>query len=193
MQGMKLLPLLPLFLITLEAPVAALGTIEGVAGAVSSFVKLGAGWLSDRLGRRKPIAVLGYILTGLSTGLFALANTWIWVLLTRIIGWFGRGVRGPVRDAMLAESVLSKARGRAFGFHRAGDTLRAITGPVFALTLVSLLAGKEATQITYRQIFWITVIPGILSALSFYVKEHARPANHGSNLFRLHSIDTWEE
>jgi MFS family permease len=97
--------ILPLFLIAIGAPAAALGTIEGVADAISSFVKLGSGWFSDRVGRRKPIAVLGYVLTGLSTGLFALANAWPFVLLTRAIGWFGRGIRGPVRDAMLAESL----------------------------------------------------------------------------------------
>ncbi len=183
--------ILPLFLISIGAPAAALGVIEGVADAVSSFVKLASGWFSDRIGRRKPIAVTGYLLTGLSTGLFALAQTWPFVLVIRAVGWFGRGIRGPVRDAMLAESVAPEARGRAFGFHRAGDTLGAITGPVLALALVTLLAGREATQITYRQIFWITLIPGVLSAVSFalFVKEHARPANHQMNLFKtIHSL-----
>jgi MFS family permease len=140
--------ILPLFLISIGAPAADLGAIEGVADAVSSFVKLGSGWFSDRIGRRKPIAVSGYTLTGLTTGLFALATTWPQVLVMRAAGWFGRGIRGPVRDAMLAESVPVEARGRAFGFHRAGDTLGAITGPVMALALITLLAGKEATQVT---------------------------------------------
>jgi MFS family permease len=183
--------ILPLFLISIGAPAAALGIIEGMADAVSSFVKLASGWFSDRIGRRKPIAVTGYLLTGFSTGLFALAQTWPFVLITRAVGWFGRGIRGPGRDAMLAESTAPEARGRAFGFHRAGDTLGAITGPVLALTLITLLAGREATQITYRQIFWITLIPGVLSAVSFalFVKEHARPANHQMNLFEtIHSL-----
>jgi MFS family permease len=178
--------ILPLFLISIGAPAAALGVIEGVADAVSSFVKLFAGWFSDRIGRRKPIAVLGYTLTGLTTGLFALAATWQQVLLIRTAGWFGRGIRGPVRDAMLAESVPAEARGRAFGFHRAGDTLGAITGPLFALGLIILLAGHEATEVTYRQIFWITLIPGLLSALSFafLVTERARKVMHNGNLFK---------
>jgi len=177
--------ILPLFLISIGAPAAALGTIEGVADAISSFVKLAAGWFSDRIGRRKPIAVFGYILTGLTTGLFAFANTWPQVLLVRAAGWFGRGVRGPVRDAMLAESVPAEARGRAFGFHRAGDTLGAITGPLLALGLITLLAGKEATHVTYRQIFLITLIPGLLSAFSFasFVKERAQLARHDGSIF----------
>jgi len=133
--------ILPLFLVSIGAPPAALGAIEGVADAASSFVKLGAGWFSDRIGQRKPIAVAGYALTGLTTGLFALATAWPHVLLARAAGWFGRGIRGPVRDAMLSESVTPEARGKAFGFHRAGDTLGAIAGPVIALALLSLLAG----------------------------------------------------
>jgi len=183
--------ILPLFLIAIGAPAVALGAIEGVADAVSSFVKLGAGWFSDRIGRRKPIAVLGYTLTGLTTGLFALATTWPHVLLTRAAGWFGRGIRGPVRDAMLSESVPEEARGRAFGFHRAGDTLGAITGPLLALGLITLLAGRETTQTTYRQIFWITLIPGLLSALSFafFVKEKIHPANRNGSLFQtIHNL-----
>jgi MFS family permease len=178
--------ILPLFLVSIGAPPAALGTIEGVADAMSSFVKLGAGWFSDRIGRRKPIAVAGYTLTGLTTGLFALATAWPHVLLARAAGWFGRGIRGPVRDAMLSESVTPETRGRAFGFHRAGDTLGAITGPAIALVLLSLLAGREAAAVTYRHIFWITLIPGLCAALSFalFVKERARPANHAANLFK---------
>jgi MFS family permease len=178
--------ILPLFLASIGAPPAALGIIEGVADAVSSFAKLGAGWFSDRVGRRKPIAVAGYALTGLTTGLFALATAWPHVLLARAAGWFGRGIRGPVRDAMLAESVTPEARGRAFGFHRAGDTLGAIAGPAIALALLGLLAGQEAVAVTYRQVFWITMIPGLLAALSFalFVKGHLRPANHTADLFK---------
>ena len=177
---------LPLFVVAIGAPAAALGVVEGVADAISSFVKLAAGWFSDRVGRRKPIAVIGYVLTGLTTGLFALATSWRHLLFARTAGWFGRGIRGPVRDAMLSESVVPEARGRAFGFHRAGDSLGAIAGPLVALVLVSLLAGREATVITYRKIFWITLIPGLLAALSFalFVKERARLANRTANLFK---------
>jgi MFS family permease len=175
---------LPMFLIAIGAPAFALGTIEGVADAVSSFVKLGAGWFSDRLGRRKPIAVTGYFITGLTTGLFAFVVSWPQVLLARTAGWFGRGIRGPVRDAMLAESVAPEARGRAFGFHRMGDTLGAITGPALALLVLSLVNG-QVSETTYRVIFLFTLIPGLLSAFTFwlFVKERRRSPNPQSNSF----------
>jgi MFS family permease len=93
---------LPLFLASIGAPPAALGVIEGVSDATSSFVKLGAGWIGDRIPRRKPIVVGGYALTGIATTLFGLATAWPHILISRAIGWFGRGIRGPLRDARLA-------------------------------------------------------------------------------------------
>ncbi len=179
--------ILPLFLLSIGAPAAALGTIEGVADAVSSFVKLGAGWLSDRVAHRKPIAVAGYLLTGLTTGLFALATTWPHVLAARAAGWLGRGIRGPVRDAMLAESVAPEARGRAFGFHRAADTLGAIAGPLLGLALIRLLGKHEVTTLVYRQIFWITLVPGLLAALAFalLVGERRRAGQNAAGLFKM--------
>jgi len=163
--------ILPMFLGTIGASAAALGVIEGVADAVSSFVKLGAGYFSDKSGRRKPIAVMGYVLTGIAKGSFALATSWVHILIGRIVGWLGRGIRGPVRDAMLAESVEPNARGRAFGFHRAADTSGAVVGPLVAFLLVSALG--------YREIFLITLIPGLLSAAAFalFVKGKYRAPN----------------
>ncbi len=176
--------ILPLFLIAIGAPAAALGIIEGVADAVSSLAKLTSGWFSDRVGRRKLIAVAGYTLTGLSTGLFALANVWPVVLVVRVVGWFGRGIRSPARDAMLSESVEPQARGRAFGFHRAGDTIGAVGGPLVGLLLIRHFGGQEGAQTVYRQVFWLTMIPGLLSALSFaiLVREHSRSAGHADGL-----------
>ncbi len=103
------------FLTVIGAPVFSLGIIEGVADAMSSFVKLGAGWWSDRIGHRKAIATAGYALTGGAFVLFAVAVSWPLVLVGRIIAWFGRGIRGPLRDVMLAESVVPGDRGKAFG------------------------------------------------------------------------------
>lgn len=160
--------ILPLFLASIGAPAAALGAIEGVSDAASSFVKLGAGWIGDRLPRRKPLVVGGYALTGLATALFALATAWPHILITRAVGWLGRGIRGPLRDAMLSDSVEPDVRGRAFGFERAGDTLGAVVGPALAVVLLSAF--------TYRQIFLATLLPGLLAALSFalLVKERGR-------------------
>ncbi len=174
---------LPAFLHTIGASAIALGVIEGVADAVSSFVKLGAGWYSDRIGHRKPITVVGYFLTGVATGTFAFAWSWLFVLVGRVIGWFGRGIRGPLRDAMLSESVSQEDTGKAFGFHRAGDTLGAILGPLLAVLIIGYLGStpSENPSWPFRVVFLLTVIPGVGSALAFafMVKEQRRPANHG--------------
>jgi MFS family permease len=167
--------ILPLFLNSIGASPAALGVIEGVADAVSSFVKLGSGYFSDRVGRRKAIAVTGYALTGITTGLFALATAWPHVLLARTAGWLGRGIRGPVRDAMLSESIAPEFRGRAFGFHRAGDTGGAFLGPAIAFLLVGVLS--------FQTIFLLTVIPGLLAALTFALVVEKRRAPNAQMRF----------
>lgn len=104
------------FLAVLGAPVYALGMIEGVSDALSSFVKLGAGWWSDRLGHRKAITTAGYALTGGAFTLFAVAISWPLVLVGRMVAWFGRGIRGPLRDAMLAESIRPATGARHLAF-----------------------------------------------------------------------------
>ena len=179
--------ILPAFLAVIGVPAAALGAIEGVADGVSSFVKLGAGWYSDRIGRRKAICVGGYFLTGVSKAIFAFAMGWPLVLLGRVLGWFGRGIRGPLRDAILAESVSEEARGKAFGFHRAGDTLGAIVGPLCAVGLLALLQGHGAADPSapFRLVFLLTLIPGLGSALAFgfMVSERRRAPNHGVRLW----------
>lgn len=172
---------LPAFLATIGSAAAALGAIEGVADAVSSFAKLGSGWWSDRIGRRKTIAVGGYALTGASTGIFALAAGWPLVLTARVIGWFGRGIRGSLRDAMLAESVDPAHVGKAFGFHRAGDTIGAIIGPLLGVAVIGLLHGRFTDVSTpFRIVFLFTVIPGLGAALAFavMVRERRRAPNH---------------
>ena len=173
---------LPGFLAVIGAPPSALGLIEGISDAVSSFVKLWGGWISDRLGHRKTLTTVGYFLTGLAMALFAFASTWVLVLVGRVVGWFGRGFRGPMRDAMLADSVDPSVRGKAFGFHRFGDTLGAIVGPLLGVLLLEIWqpnATLDPSQ-PFRNIFLITLIPGILSALVFAVMivEKRRSPNH---------------
>lgn len=160
--------ILPMFLASIGAAPAALGFIEGFADAVSSFSKLGAGWYSDRLQSRKTLAVSGYLLTGVAKASFAFATNWFHVLVGRTIGWFGRGIRGPVRDAIMADAIPSEATGRAFGFERGFDTLGAVVGPIAAFALVGILS--------YRTIFLLTFIPGMLAAISFalLVKDRRR-------------------
>lgn len=125
--------ILPGFLAVLGIPAAALGTIEGIADAVSSFAKMGAGVIADRLGVRKSLVVVGYALTALGQGVMALASGWWLVLFGRVVGWFGRGVRGPLRDAIVSEAITADTRGRAFGFHRAADTVGAVFGPLLGV------------------------------------------------------------
>jgi MFS family permease len=172
---------LPGFLAVIGAPPSALGIIEGVSDAVSSFVKLGGGWISDRLGHRKMLTGFGYLLTGVSKSAFAFAATWHLVLVGRVVGWFGRGFRGPIRDAMLADSVDPPNRGKAFGFHRAGDTLGAIVGPLFAVWLLSVWQPQATVDASepFRNIFLLTLIPGVLSAIVFAltVVERRRTAH----------------
>jgi MFS family permease len=172
---------LPSFLAVIGVSAAALGAIEGVADALSASVKLGMGWYSDRIGHRKPITVVGYFLTGLAKSLFAFAYGWPLILAGRLVGWFGKGLRKPLRDALLTESVPADARGKAFGFHRAGDTLGAIIGPLAGVLLLawmqhhgagmsSLIARMQphATDISrpFRVIFLLTLIPGLGSGLA---------------------------
>lgn len=153
---------LPSFLEALGISAAALGAIEGVADCVSSVTKLGAGWYSDRLTRRKPLIVAGYLLTGVSQGLFAWAQGWALILTGRVLGWFGRGVRSPLRNVILSASAPAKARGKAFGFHRAGDTIGAVIGPLIAVWILARFHyhGLAAAH-PFRLIFLLTLIPGL--------------------------------
>ncbi|MDI6718639.1 MAG: MFS transporter [Methanomicrobiales archaeon] len=169
--------LLPSLLIVLGAPVYALGVIEGVSDGASSFVKLFSGHLSDRLGKRKEFALAGYFATAIFPAFVAVATAWPVVLLGRVIGWVGRGTRGPPRDAILAKSVPPQDLGKAFGFHRAGDTLGAIAGPLVALALLA--------SIGIREIIWLTLIPGFLAVGSFWLlvrEKNPAPSRDRMNL-----------
>jgi MFS family permease len=163
--------ILPGFLVALGVPAATLGAIEGIADAVSSFTKMGAGYIADRLGFRKPLVVTGYALIPLGQALIALAGGWPLVLAGRVLGWFGRGVRGPLRDAILAEAITPETRGRAFGFHRAMDTVGAVVGPLLGVALLSYAQSIHPADSSgpFRFVLWMTLIPGVLSAVSFAV------------------------
>lgn len=112
---------MPVLLATLGVSSAALGLIEGLADGISSFAKLFSGLYSDRLKRRKPLAVAGYFVTALGMASFALATQWWHVLLGRVGGWFGRGAHTPIRNVLLTEATTPETYGRAFGLERAMD------------------------------------------------------------------------
>jgi MFS family permease len=169
-----IISVLPGFMAAVGISPAALGWIEGAADALSSFLKLWSGWYSDRVGRRKPIVVIGYFFTGTGMSLFAFAKTWPLILFGRMVSWFGKGIRGSLRDAMLAESVPAPARGRAFGFHRAGDTIGAILGPLAGVALLHWLPPNPADH-PFRVIFLASLIPGLAAPLAFALMVRETP------------------
>lgn len=176
---------LPTFLATLGVAAAWLGLIEGVSDGLSSFAKMGSGFYTDKLRRRKPIAVVGYLVTALGTASFGLATAAWHVLVARSAAWLGRGVRTPVRKALLAGSVTEETYGRVFGFERMMDTLGAIVGPATGFLLLEMLHHH------YPPLFAATLVPGLLAAavIAWLVKEKDRkPVSHISFGERLRAL-----
>ncbi|MGA7280746.1 MAG: MFS transporter, partial [Acidimicrobiia bacterium] len=134
--------ILPLFLSNvLGVRTALIGVIEGTAEAVASLLKVFSGWLSDRLGSRKWLAVLGYGFSALSKPFFYFAHSWEVVAGARWADRVGKGIRTAPRDALVADSIDEKNRGLAFGFHRAADTAGAMLGLLIALGIVWMAQG----------------------------------------------------
>jgi MFS family permease len=176
---------MPAFLATMGVAAAWLGLIEGVSDGLSSFAKLASGYYTDHLQRRKPIAILGYALTTLGVAAFGLATAAWQVLVLRATAWWGRGIRTPVRKALLAAAVNREAYGRAFGFERMMDTLGAIIAPAFVWFLLPALHHQ------YANLFVLTLIPGVLavSVIAFLVKEKERaPVPHTPFGSRLRAL-----
>ncbi len=166
--------LLPLFMVgTLGLSVAAVGLIDGIAEATSSITKVFSGWLSDRLGRRKPLILLGYGLAALSKPLFPLAAGALPVLAARFADRIGKGIRGAPRDALIADVTPAPIRGRAFGLRQSMDTVGAFAGPLLAIGLMLALAND------IRTVFWIAAIPAAVAVgiVLFAVEEPPRPAD----------------
>jgi MFS family permease len=176
---------LPVFLSSvLHAPAFALGVIEGVADGLSTVFEVWSGWYSDRIGKRKGLAAIGYFITAVSKASFALATNWWHVLLGRTAGWIGWSVRSPVRDALLAESTHPRTVGRAFAFHRMMDTLGAIAGPLTATLLIA--------RVPIRTVFLISLIPGLCAVLTILllVKEKARQPDTRSTWQSLKNLSS---
>ena len=165
--------LLPVFLVTVVgASALTVGLIEGVAEATALIVKVFSGTLSDYLGRRKALAVIGYGLGGLSKPLFAIAgSTGLVVLTARFLDRIGKGIRGAPRDALVADITPPSVRGAAYGLRQALDTVGAFVGPLLAIALMLLWAND------FRAVFWVAVIPALAAALLLLVgvEEPDRP------------------
>lgn len=179
--------ILPGFLAVLGIPAAALGIIEGLADAVASFTKMIAGYFADKFGHRKALVLIGYGLTPLGQALIALAVGWPLILLGRLVSWFGKGLRGPLRDAIIVQAISPETRGRAFGFHRAMDSVGAIFGPllgVFLLGWAQTLPWDSAAD-PFRMVLWLTLIPGALAVLAFLtlVKDPEHSPNPAMKFF----------
>ncbi len=168
--------LLPLFLtVTLGASVAMVGLIDGIAEATAAISKVFSGYLSDRLGRRKPLILLGYGLGALSKPLFAIAASAGVVLGARFADRIGKGLRGAPRDALVADVTPEAIRGRAYGLRQSLDTVGAVLGPLLAIGLMVLFANDM------RLVFWAAIIPGALAVLLVLagVEERRMPREAG--------------
>lgn len=178
--------LLPMFMVTtLGSSVLVVGLIEGLAESTALIVKVFSGALSDYLGRRKGLAVLGYAMGALSKPLFALAPGMGLVVTARLIDRVGKGIRGAPRDALVADIAPSHLRGAAFGLRQSLDTVGAFLGPLLGVGLMLLWAND------FRAVFWVAVVPGALAValLWFGLREppHRAPGA-GSNPVRRENL-----
>lgn len=152
--------LLPLFMVgALGASALTVGIIEGLAEATALIIKVFSGTLSDYLGRRKGLAVLGYTLGALAKPLFALAPGIGMVITARLLDRVGKGIRGAPRDALVADLAPAGLRGAAFGLRQSLDTIGAFLGPLLAVGLMLVWAND------FRAIFWVALIPGALAVI----------------------------
>jgi MFS family permease len=180
-----LYPVLPVYLTgTLKADGAVVGLIEGVAGATQNIVPGFAGPLSDRLKRRKGIALVGFALSAVSKPLIGLSTAWTGVLGARFLDRFGAGTRGAPRDALVAASAAPEHRGKAFGLEGFGDNAGAFVGPLIAVALLA------AWRVNLRWIFYAAIIPGFLAFLMVLLvrerkSEPSDKANFASALRRF--------
>ncbi len=169
-------PLLPVFLATsLGASAWAIGMIEGLAESISSLLKLFAGYLSDRLGKRKALVVAGYSIASVVRPLLAFATTWTQVLAIRLTDRVGKGLRTAPRDAMIADTVRIEQRGLAFGFHRAMDHGGAVIGPLlgYLLVVIFVVNARSPTLAEFKWIFLVASIPALMAVIVavFFMRE----------------------
>ncbi len=165
--------LLPVYLtVGLGATALTVGVIEGIAEATAAITKVFSGALSDRIGRRKELAAIGYGLAALTKPVFPLAPSIGWLVTARFIDRVGKGIRGAPRDALVADLAPEGRRGAAFGLRQSLDTVGAFLGPLLAIVLMWAFAND------FQSVFWVAVIPAFmaLGLILFAVKEPARPA-----------------
>ena len=164
-------PIVPIFLSSvLKVSTPIIGIIEGIAEATASIGKFIFGYLSDKIGSRKPFVSSGYGLSSISKIFLGLAQTWPLVLFARFIDRLGKGIRTGARDSLLLQNTTKKNKGFIFGYHRAFDSAGAVLGPIIGLILIYFF--KE----NLRFVFYFAAIPGLIGVLLliFFVKEKTR-------------------
>lgn len=165
-----LYPILPIFLTqVLHAGGSVVGVVEGIAEATQNIVQGLSGWLSDKLQKRKTVALIGYFVSAMGKPLMGIATTWPGVLGGRFLDRFGAGSRSAPRDALIASSVPDEYRGRAFGLEGIGDNLGAFLGPLLAVLLFL------SFHVKIRWLFFLAVVPGLLAFLMVLL-VHEQPA-----------------
>ena len=160
--------LLPVFLVSvLGASATALGLLEGLAEGTVNVVKIFSGALSDWLGKRKALALIGYGMAALTKPLFPLANSFSLVFVARLIDRIGKGVRGAPRDALVADLAPQRVRGASYGLRQSLDTIGAFIGPLAAICLMLAFKGD------FRRVFWVAVLPAFVAVglLALFVHE----------------------
>ena len=169
--------LVPLFLRNvLKAPFAAIGLIGGLSESVDAIFRIFSGWFSDKVAKRKPLALLGYSISTIAKPFMYLASTWGVVLAVRFGDRIGKGIRTSPRDALVADSVSAGERGKGFGLHRAMDTLGAVLGLTIAAIIVYLVqgGGLGLSLVTYQWLVLVGVIPAVLAVLVLLIFVHER-------------------
>jgi MFS family permease len=186
--------LVPLFLANvLGASTAIVGLIEGLAETTASLMKIYSGALSDRLGKRKWLTVLGYALSTVAKPFLYFANSWGWVLGVRFSDRLGKGIRTAPRDALVAAGVEEKQRGLAFGLHRAGDTFGAFLGIGIAALIVWLTQSQalDLSRSTFQIAVLASILPAVLAVLVLAVgaREASVPNKSAMPVFSLKGMD----
>ncbi len=179
-------PLLPVFLAgVLGANASFIGAIEGAAESLASLLKVFSGAWSDRIGRRKPLIVAGYVIASVARPFTAAAQSASQVLALRLTDRVGKGIRTAPRDALLADSTSIEGRGRAFGFHSAADNAGAVLGPLIAFVFLHLQGADwlDASALGWREerairnVFWLASIPAAIAvAILIVVVRDVPPA-----------------
>lgn len=173
-------PLIPFFLSSLGASPAVLGLIEGIAESTASLLKVFSGYFSDRIRKRKPLAIIGYSASTIGKLFLYLAQSWGLVFFARLIDRFGKGIRTAPRDALIADSTAQDRRGRAYGLHRTLDTLGAAIGVIFAYLLI------KSNITNYNRVFLFSIIPAFLGVLVlFLARDKIKSIKVASNQLKL--------